>query len=176
MRTSLKDVTCSVAGTMEVLGDAWTALILRDVFAGITRFDLLAEDLGLSRKTLAARLQELVAQGVLERRAYSERPPRHDYLPTEKGADLFAVIAAMMAWGDRWTAGPKGAPALIRHTACGAVTSARVVCGECGEPLELGGVTTEAGPGGRTGPQTRVLGPLLAERRRRQARTPTPAR
>ena len=176
MRTSLKDVTCSVAGTMEVLGDAWTALILRDVFAGITRFDLLAEDLGLSRKTLAARLQELVAQGVLERRAYSERPPRHDYLPTEKGADLFAVIAAMMAWGDRWTAGPKGAPALIRHEACGAITSAKIVCAECGEPLELDGVTTEAGPGGRTGPRTRVLGPMLAGRGPTAAAVGAPAR
>jgi len=165
MRTSLEDVSCSIAGTMDVLGDAWTALILRDVFAGISRFDLLADDLGLSRKTLAARLDELVRKGILERRAYSEHPPRYDYLPTEKGADLFSVIAAMMAWGDRWTAGPEGAPALIRHSACGAVTTARVLCGECGEPLNLDDVTTEAGPGGRTGPRTRVLGPLLAAAR-----------
>jgi DNA-binding HxlR family transcriptional regulator len=150
---------------MEVLGDAWTALIMRDVFAGISRFDLLAEDLGLSRKTLAARLDELVRQGILERRAYSEHPPRYDYLPTDKGADLFSVIAAMLAWGDRWTAGSAGAPAVIRHTACGALTTARVLCGECGEPLTLGDVTTEAGPGGRTGPRTRVLGPLLAAAR-----------
>lgn len=165
MRTSLKDVRCSIAGTMDVLGDAWTALILRDVFAGIRRFDLLEEDLGLSRRTLAARLDALVSEGILERRAYSEHPPRYDYLPTEKGADLFSVIAAMMAWGDRWTAGAQGAPALIRHAACGALTTARVVCEECGEPLALDGVTTEAGPGGRTGPRTRVLGPLLAAAR-----------
>ena len=165
MRTSLEDVSCSIAGTMDVLGDAWTALILRDVFAGISRFDLLADDLGLSRKTLATRLDELVRKGILERRAYSEHPPRYDYLPTEKGADLFSVIAAMMAWGDRWTADGHGAPALIRHTSCGAVTTARVVCGECHEPLALEEVTTEAGPGGRTGPRTRVLGPLLAAAR-----------
>jgi hypothetical protein len=89
------------------------------------------EDLGLSRKILAARLDLLVTAGVLERRPYSERPPRHDYIPTDKGADLFGVVAAMMAWGDRWTAGAAGPPALIRHTACGRPKRGRncITCG-----------------------------------------------
>lgn len=170
MRTKLADVHCSVARSMEVLQDAWTALILRDVFAGITRFGQLQEDLGLSRKILTARLERLVEEGILERRAYSERPPRYDYVPTDKGAGLFGVIAALMAWGDRWTAGPAGPPALIRHLGCGKHASAKVICDHCGEPLLLHASSAEAGPGGRTGHGTRVLGPLLAGRRRSKQR------
>jgi DNA-binding HxlR family transcriptional regulator len=165
MRTGLSDVHCSIARTMEVLRDGWTALILRDIYAGITRFDQLQRDLGLSRKILTARLDALVAAGILERRPYSERPPRYDYLPTEQGADLFGVIAAIMAWGDRWTAGPAGPPARLRHLACGAHAAARITCDQCGEPLEFHAISTEAGPGGRVGHGTRLLGPLLHGRR-----------
>jgi DNA-binding HxlR family transcriptional regulator len=165
MRTSLSDVNCSIARTMDIIGDGWTALILRDVFADITRFEQFQRDLGVSRKLLAARLDRLVAEGILERRLYSKHPPRHDYLPTEKGAALFPVIAAIMRWGDRWTAGPAGPPALIRHHSCGAHTTGKVVCEHCGEPLELADIIAEAGPGGRTGQRTRILGPLLASRR-----------
>lgn len=149
---------------MDIIGDAWCALILRDVFAGITRFEEFQRDLGVSRKTLAARLDHLVERGVLGRRPYSEHPPRYDYVLTEKGAELFPVIAAVMGWGDRWTAGPAGPPALIRHHGCGKHASAQVVCSRCGEPLALRDVTTEAGPGGRTGKRTEILGPLLASR------------
>jgi hypothetical protein len=80
------------------------------------------------------------------------------------GADLFPVIVAIMAWGDRWTAGPAGPPAVIHHS-CGAHSSVQVVCDGCGEPLKLSDSTPEAGPGGRTGIRTRVLGPILASRR-----------
>jgi len=160
-RTSLAGVSCSIARTVDIVGDAWTALILRDVFVGITRFDDLAHDLGISRKVLAARLDGLVAEGILERRPYSEHPPRHDYVPTEKGSELFPVLLALMAWGDRWTAGSKGPPALVRHHVCGEHATAHVTCAECGELLTQETTTPEAGPGGRTGPGTRVLGPLL---------------
>ena len=165
MRTSLADANCSVARTMDIIGDGWSALILRDVFAGITRFEQFQRDLDVSPKILTARLDRLVEQGILERRPYSEHPPRDDYLPTDKGADLFPIIAAIMRWGDRWTAGPAGPPALIRHHSCGAHTTAKVVCDQCGEPLALHQITAEAGPGGRTGERTQVLGPLLASRR-----------
>ncbi len=164
MRTKLSDVRCSIARTMEVLQDSWTTLILRDVFAGISRFGQFQEDLGLSKKILTARLDRLVEEGILEKRPYTDRPPRYDYLPTAKGAELFSIIGAIMAWGDRWTAGPAGPPALIRHLSCGAHTTAKVVCDQCGEPLELHAIRAEAGPGGRTGHGTRVLGPLLASR------------
>ena len=165
MRTSLSGVNCSIARTMDIIGDGWTALILRDVFAGITRFDQFERDLDVSPKLLAARLDRLVAEGILERRAYSEHPPRYDYLPTKKGAELFPVIASIMRWGDRWTAGLAGPPALIRHHTCGAHTTGKVICENCGEPLDFHDITTEAGPGGKTGKRTRVLGPLLASRR-----------
>jgi DNA-binding HxlR family transcriptional regulator len=163
-RTDLSDVRCSIARTMNILGDAWTALILRDVFVGITRFDALQRDLGLSRKVLSARLDELVEAGVLERRAYSEHPPRYDYVPTQMGADLYPVILAVMAWGDRWTAGSHGPPARVRHTACGHLARPTVTCDHCGEPLTAADVAAESGPGGYTGRGTMVLGPLLAGR------------
>jgi DNA-binding HxlR family transcriptional regulator len=165
MRTSLADVRCSIARTMDIIGDGWCALILRDVFAGISRFEQFQQDLGINRKTLAARLDHLVDEGILERRPYSQHPPRYDYLPTEKGADLFPVIAAVMRWGDRWTAGSAGPPALIRHKSCGHHAAAEVICDHCGEPLALDEIRAEAGPGGKTGERTRVLGPLLASRR-----------
>ncbi|MDB5972981.1 MAG: Transcriptional regulator, HxlR family [Hydrocarboniphaga sp.] len=157
---------------MQVLHDAWGALILRDVFVGLTRFDQLQQDLGLSRKVLAARLDSFVVEGILEKRAYAEHPPRYDYVPTAKGAELFGVIAALMAWGDRWKADKAGPPARIRHD-CGALATARVTCDQCGEPLLLETVATEAGPGGRLGPGTRMLGKLLSQRSK-QARKTTP--
>jgi DNA-binding HxlR family transcriptional regulator len=169
MRTSLSAVHCSIARSMEVMGDGWTALILRDVACGITRFDQLTEDLGVSRKTLAARLDRLVADGILERRAYSEHPPRHDYLLTEKGRDLRPVLLALMAWGDRWIAGPEGPPARVYHERCGHHGSAVVTCDHCGEPLTADDAVAEAGPGGRVGRGTRLLGPILSARAQARA-------
>jgi DNA-binding HxlR family transcriptional regulator len=145
---------------MEVLGDAWAALILRDVFAGITRFDAIQSDLGISRKVLAARLDDLVASGVLARRPYSEHPPRYDYVATERGRDLYPVLLAIMAYGDRWLA-PEGPPVEIRHAECGHRTTAVVACAECGAPLTADDALPEAGPGGRIEAGTRVLGALL---------------
>jgi DNA-binding HxlR family transcriptional regulator len=170
MRTSLADVNCSIARSMEVIGDGWTALILRDVYCGITRFEQLTQDLDVSRKILAARLDRLVADGILERRAYSEHPPRHDYVLTRKGRDLQPVFLALMAWGDRWTAGPEGPPAQTYHEACGQHVRAVVTCDHCGKPLTPDDAIPEAGPGGRVGRGTRLLGPLLAARARARRR------
>jgi len=162
-RTDLADVHCSIARTMEVLGDAWGALILRDVFAGITRFDAIQADLGISRKVLATRLDELVARGILARRPYSEHPPRFDYVPTECGRDLHPVLLAIMAYGDRWLA-PDGPPVEIHHAKCGHRATAVVTCSECGAPLDAQDALAQAGPGARTGPGTRRLTALLAAR------------
>jgi hypothetical protein len=82
-------------------------------------------------------------------------------VPTEKGADLYPVILALLAWGDRWTAGPEGPPALVRHDSCGAHATPVVSCSHGAEPLTLADTRPEAGPGGRAGPGTEVLGPLL---------------
>jgi DNA-binding HxlR family transcriptional regulator len=160
-RTSFADMTCSIARTLDVAGEWWSPLILRDVHLGITRFDELRHDLGVSRKVLSERLERLVEQGVLERRAYSERPPRHDYVLTEKGGELVDVLLAMVAWGDRWTAGDKGPPVLLRHLGCGELTRAEIRCARCGESLHADQVTVEPGPGGSAGPGTRVVAERL---------------
>jgi DNA-binding HxlR family transcriptional regulator len=161
-RTSFADMTCSIARTLHVAGEWWSPLILRDVHLGITRFDELRRDLGISRKVLSDRLEGLVEQGVLERRAYSERPPRHEYLLTEKGGELVDVLLAMVAWGDRWTAGDDGPPMLLRHQGCGELTHAEIRCASCGERLHADEVTVEAGPGGSARPGTRVVAERLA--------------
>jgi DNA-binding HxlR family transcriptional regulator len=161
-RTSFADITCSIARTLDVAGEWWSPLILRDIHLGITRFADLRRDLGISRKVLTERLESLVEHGVLERRAYSEHPPRHEYLLTEKGRELVDVLLAMMAWGDRWTAGEQGAPVLLRHRRCGALTSAEIRCACCGEPLRADDVMVEPGPGGSAGPGTVVVAERLA--------------
>jgi DNA-binding HxlR family transcriptional regulator len=160
-RTSFADVACSIARAADVVGDAWTLLVLRDVLAGIHRFDDLAGDLGLSRKVLAARLALLVEEGLLQRVRYSAHPPRHEYRPTAKAADLYPVLLALMAWGDRWYS-PEP-PVRLRHR-CGQETVATVTCAQCGEPLTSEDTEELPGPGGRVGPGTAVLGPLLAAR------------
>src|SRR5437016_7579396 len=107
-RTRFGEMACSIARTLEVAGEPWSPLIIRDVWVGITRFDAIQSDLGISRKVLTERLKWLVAQGVLEQRTYSERPPRHDYVLTRKGLELCDLLLAITAWGDRWTAGRAG--------------------------------------------------------------------
>ncbi|MFF3071613.1 winged helix-turn-helix transcriptional regulator [Kitasatospora sp. NPDC057936] len=171
-RTSLADVACSIARATDLFGDAWTALIMRDVLAGIGRFDDLAHDLGISRKTLAARLARLVDEGVLVRERYQDHPPREHYRATEKGAELHAVLLALMNWGDRWYAGEAGPPARVRHLDCGHAATPVMACGNCGEPVTAANTTALPGPGGRTGPGTRALGPLLAARGRDDAAHP----
>jgi len=146
-RTRFGDMACSIARTLDIAGEPWTPLILRDVFVGITRFDDLQRDLGISRKVLAERLKHLVDAGVLERRAYSVRPPRHDYVLTEKGWELCDILLAITAWGDRWTAGEAGPPALLRHSTCGQLTRAELRCAQCGEPLHAHDVDVTPGPG-----------------------------
>ena len=143
-------MTCSIARTLDVAGEPWSPLILRDVWIGIARFDELQRDLGISRKVLAERLRWLVAQGVLERRQYSERPPRYEYVLTQKGRELCDVLMAITAWGDRWTAGDAGPPVVLRHRACGKLTHAEVRCAQCGEPLHSADVAVEPGPGLQT--------------------------
>ncbi len=106
--TSLADWNCSIARTLDVVGEWWTLLILRDAFRGTRRFDDFQASLGLARSVLTARLSKLTEHGVLERRAYSEHPPRYEYRLTEKGRALFPVIAALIAWGDQWAPTPAG--------------------------------------------------------------------
>ncbi|MFD9377879.1 winged helix-turn-helix transcriptional regulator [Streptomyces sp. NPDC059999] len=163
-RTPLSSVACSIARATDLFGDAWTALIMRDVLVGIRRFDELAEDLGLSRKVLAARLARLVEEGVLTRERYQASPPREEYVATEKGRELYPVLLTLMAWGDKWYAAPAGVPARIRHDACGHISTPVVTCDACRDPLTMADTTQLPGPGGRIGPGTLLLAPLIVAR------------
>ena len=134
-RTDFTEMNCSIARSMGVAGEPWTPLVIRDVYVGINRFDDLQRDLGISRKVLAERLRHLVEAGLLERRPYSERPPRDEYALTEMGQEFMDVLMAMVRWGDRWTAGEAGPPVLYRHHACGKIAHVEPTCSECGEPM-----------------------------------------
>jgi DNA-binding HxlR family transcriptional regulator len=125
---------------MAVLGEPWTALILRDLFIGITRFDALHAHLGVSRKVLTLRLSRLTGDEIVSKRTYAERPERFDYLLTDKGWQLCDVLLVISAWGDRWTTSPAGPPALIRHRGCDHLTTAEIRCSHCGEPLRAADV------------------------------------
>ena len=110
---------CSIARTLEVVGERWTMLILRDVFLGLRRFDDIRDDLGIARNVLAARLERLVAEEVLVKAPYQERPVRHEYRLTAKGRDLWPVLFELVAWGDRHAPAPQGPPVVLRHRDCG---------------------------------------------------------
>ena len=112
-RTSLGHMNCSIAQTLDVVGDPWTLLIVRDALFGIKRFDDFRQSLGIPRATLTSRLDTLVEHGVLERRRYQDRPERHEYLPTERGRDLRRVMVSMLQWGDEWSALPEPPVTLI---------------------------------------------------------------
>jgi DNA-binding HxlR family transcriptional regulator len=156
-RTSLRDMACSLARSLDVAGEWWTPLIVRDIWLGRRRFDQIQQNLELSRKVLADRLDTLVREGVLERRRYQERPPRDEYVLTTKGRELMEVFLALIAWGDRWTAGDAGPPMLVRHRECGKLVKPEVTCSSCGEPLHAKEVRLEPGPGAREGRGTRGL-------------------
>jgi DNA-binding HxlR family transcriptional regulator len=147
-RTSFRDMNCSIAQCLEVVGEWWSLLIVRDAFLGVTRFDDFQVRLGISRNVLNQRLSRLVEEGVLERVPYQERPTRWDYRLTDKGRDLWHVLTAMRQWGDRWVA-PGGAPVQLVHKACGHLTEAVPTCSECGEALHARAVRAVPGPGSR---------------------------
>jgi DNA-binding HxlR family transcriptional regulator len=145
-RTSFEDMTCSVAKCLDVVGEWWSLLIVRDAFLGVRRFDDFQFRLGISRNILTQRLSRLVDNGVLRRVQYSEHPPRFEYRLTVKGRDLWLVINAMRQWGDRWAA-PRGPQLELRHEGCGQVINAVSVCSHCGEELDALEVSAVPGPG-----------------------------
>ena len=127
---------CSIARALEVVGERWTLLILRDAFNGVRRFDDFQRSLGVARNVLNTRLQRLVEHGLLERRRYQERPERFEYRLTAMGVDLFPTIVALMQWGDRWLADAGGPPIMLRHRGCGGGVTLRRTCERCGAELE----------------------------------------
>ncbi|WAC53916.1 winged helix-turn-helix transcriptional regulator [Gordonia sp. SL306] len=146
-RASFSHWPCSMARTADLVGDPWTALVLREAFYGTRRFDEFQRELGIARNTLTDRLRRLVDEGMLERNLYASEPIRHEYVLTDKGADFWDVLLAMSAWGDRWLADDAGPPLTLRHTACGHETRARVVCEHCGEAMPIEESRMSFGPG-----------------------------
>lgn len=140
-------MACSIARTLDVIGESWSPLILRNVLVGIGRFDQLQQSLGISRKVLTERLKWLVDNDVLERRRYSERPPRYEYALTAKGTELCDLLMVMVRWGDRWTAGEAGPPVLYRHHACGEIGHVELHCSVCDRPMDVTCIDILPGPG-----------------------------
>ena len=147
-RKSFADMACSVAQCLEVVGEWWSMLIVRDAFLGVTRFDEFQRRLGISRNVLNQRLAKLVDAGVLTKVAYSQHPPRYDYRLTDKGRDLWPVLTAMRQWGDAYAA-PHGPPVQVVHHGCGKVSEAVLTCSECGEQMTARDVQAVPGPGAR---------------------------
>ena len=141
-------MNCSIAQCLEVVGEWWSLLILRDAFLGVRRFDDFQASLGISRNVLNQRLSGLVEHGVLDRVPYQEHPPRSEYRLTDKGRDLWLVVTAMRQWGDKWAA-PDGPPVEIVHTACDHVSQAVPTCSHCGDTLDARAVRAIPGPGSR---------------------------
>jgi DNA-binding HxlR family transcriptional regulator len=161
-RTRFDRMNCSIARSLEVMGDWWTPLILRDLYVGVRRFDALTRDLGISRNLLASRLASLEENGLVEKRQYEERPPRYEYELTPAASELVPVLMALSAWGDRWVGTRGGPPVRFRHRSCGKTFVPRVSCPECKRAVKSEDVDVLPGPGGRSGHGTRVLAKVLS--------------
>jgi DNA-binding HxlR family transcriptional regulator len=127
---------CPVAGTLEIVGERWTLLIIRDVFMGIRRFEDIQRDLGVARNVLQVRLERLVEHGILVKRPYQERPLRCEYRLTEKGADLWPVLVALLHWGDRHALTGER-PIVLQHRGCGGELDDRRRCVACGADVSV---------------------------------------
>ena len=137
----------SVKAAADLLADRWTFLVLREAFFGVRRFGHMQRNLGIARTVLSDRLKMLVAEGLLERRAYREAPVWHEYRLTEKGLDFYPVALALMDWGDRYLAAAAGPPTILHHRTCDHETRPVWSCSHCGQPLHARDVEPRPGPG-----------------------------
>jgi DNA-binding HxlR family transcriptional regulator len=142
-----RPATCSLARAMEILGERWTILVLREAFYGVRRFTEMQRNLGIARNILSTRLQTLVGAGILERRRYMDEPERYEYRLTAAGRALYPAIVTLMQWGDEHLQGEQGPPVVLRHNLCGHTADPLLVCSHCREELRPREVTPERGPG-----------------------------
>jgi DNA-binding HxlR family transcriptional regulator len=167
---ALHIATSSVTRAMDVIGDRWAVLIMRDAFQGARRFEEFIERTGATRATLANRLRALVEQGLLERVRYHASPLRYEYRLTRRGRDLFPVALAAWRWERRWAPRVGGVPAQLRHTHCGHATRPQLVCAACGGALDLRRTRFRsrlpAGPIALARPMLRRLSPSTARTHR----------
>ena len=133
-RSDLAENTCTAARAVELFGDAWMMMILREMFLGTRRFDDLQRLTGASPATLSQRLKKLETVGVLRRQTYQDNPPRYEYRLTAMGRDLWPVIISMKAWGDKWL-GSGETPVVVIHKDCGHAITPRMVCPDCHAPM-----------------------------------------
>jgi DNA-binding HxlR family transcriptional regulator len=147
LRADYQDQNCSIARSLELIGERWTLLIIREAFRGTRRFDDFQRALGVARNVLQVRLERLIEADILRRVQYQERPTRYEYRLTDKGIDLWPVLVALLQWGDRYAA-PEGPPVVLRHRDCGGELDDRRRCLRCGAELVARDVVAVAGPGG----------------------------
>ena len=133
-RTSFDALNCSIARSLDALGDGWTLMIIRDAFFGVRRFADFERGLGISKNVLAARLRHLVEHEILERVDEGVHGERYEYRLTDKGRDLYPVIATLLRWGDRWMA-EDGPPTEFRHRGCGHRFTPVLTCKSCGDEV-----------------------------------------
>jgi len=141
---------CSIARSLEVVGERWTFLILRDAVLGVERFEEFQNSLGIATNVLSNRLKLLCDEGVLERVPDEERPGRPKYVLTSKGAELAPALIVLMKWGDRHYPTPKGPPRLTLHAGCGGNIGADWHCDGCGKQARPGEIELPPGPGATT--------------------------
>lgn len=146
-RTDTSGWPCTIARSADLLGDGWVLLVMRQACLGVRRFEDFQRSLGIGRKILTMRLKRLVDEGLLDRVEYQQNPVRHEYRLTDKGRDVYPILAAMAAWGDRWMTGPEGTPLVLHHTSCDHDMQAVVVCSHCAEPIHVRDMRAKAGPG-----------------------------
>jgi DNA-binding HxlR family transcriptional regulator len=143
--------SCSVASTLEVIGERWTIHVLREAFLGVRRFEDFRRNIGVARNILSDRLNTLVAEGILRRELYSEHPPRHEYRLTRKGVDLYGILLELMRWGNRWAPNADGPAVVLRHRDCGHVVQPELACPACGKPVHAWDLEALPGPAMTTG-------------------------
>lgn len=148
LRNDYEGQVCSIASTLELIGERWTLLVIREVFSRRRRFEQMQETLGVARNVLSNRLQRLVDEGILERRPYSERPRRYEYFLTEKGLDLWPTLVTLMHWGDEHASPDGGPPVILVHKGdCGGRINDRRICERCGQELGPRDAAAVDGPG-----------------------------
>jgi DNA-binding HxlR family transcriptional regulator len=163
-RTGLADHPCSIAKTLDVAGEWWSPLILRDVAYGVRRFGEIQADLGISANVLSDRLEGLVREGLLETRPYQQRPERHEYVLSEMGADLVPALLALMQWGDRWKWPGGRGPVEVTHGDCGHGVRVEVRCEHCERELVPAELRARARRGVTEAPSGDAPGQLSAAR------------
>jgi DNA-binding HxlR family transcriptional regulator len=146
-RTDTSGWPCTIARSVDVLGDHWNLLLIRQACLGTRRFEDFQRSLNIGRNILTLRLNRLVDEDLLERVEYRHNPPRREYRLTQKGREVYPILAAMAAWGERWLTGPEGTPLVLHHTGCGRDMRAVVVCSECSESIDVRQVRARPGPG-----------------------------